>query len=332
MAKQVYNVFFTQEKWGKVNKYNKDLLEDFILELKASGKSLGTIAQYRNDIRIIFIYILEEIDNKKICDLKKKHFRNLVLYFKDKGMSNARVNRLKSAVSSMLEFASNEEDYEDDIVINYAGKIKGLQKDNVRDIIFLTWDEVMIIHDELKQQQRYQEMLLLSLAIDSAGRRNELHQVEKDSITENGNFTNEVVGKRNKRFRLMYHEMTKEAYKLYMQQRGQDDLKELWLCKDMSEKTPADKDTLYSWVVSWRKLLEKHTGEYKPFNAHSFRHISLETLSDGTHYVCKKLNKVFDINELKLLAHHESIDTTNSYLRDKSDDMLLEAFGINKEE
>lgn len=329
MAKQVYNVFFTKEKWSQVNGYNKSLLDDFMLELKASGRSEGTIAQYRNDIRIVFIYILDELGNKRICDLKKKHFRNLVLYFKDKGMSNARVNRLKSAVSSMLEFASNEEDYEDEIAINYAAKVKGLSKSGVRDIIFLTWDEVMMIHRELKQQERYQELLLLSLAMDSAGRRNELYQVQKDAITESGNFTNEVIGKRGKKFRLMYNDMTKEAYKLYMDQRGQDDVKELWIYKDMSEIKPVDKDTLYGWVVSWRKILEKHTGEYKPFNAHSFRHICLETLSDGTHYVCKKLNKTFNINELKLLAHHESIDTTNSYLRDKSNDLLLEAFGIN---
>lgn len=328
MSKNVYNKFFYPEKWESVPAYNKDLIADFLLELKASGKSEGTRKQYFNDLRIICMYIHDEVRNKEFRQLKKKDFRNMVLFFKEKGMSNARVNRLKSAVSSMLEFASNEEDYEDDIAINYAGKVKGLAKDGVREIIFLTWDEVMIIHNELKSQERYQELLLLSLAMDSAGRRNELFQVKKDSITEDGHFTNEVIGKRNKKFRLMYNDMTKEAYKLYMNQRGEDNVNELWVYKDMSEIKPVDKDTLYGWVVSWRKILEKHIGEYKPFNAHSFRHICLETLSDGTHYVCKKLNKTFDINELKLLAHHESIDTTNSYLRDKSDDLLLDAFGI----
>ena len=45
-------------------------------------------------------------------------------------MSNARVNRLMSALRSMLEYASNEEDYEDEIEINYASKVKGLQKED----------------------------------------------------------------------------------------------------------------------------------------------------------------------------------------------------------
>ena len=328
--KQVYNRFFEQSKWDEVPKFNKDLIDDFLLELKSQGKSQGTIKQYFNDLRIICIYIHDELGNKEFHKLKKKHFRNMVLFFKEKGMSNARVNRLKSSVSSMLEFASNEEDYEDLMEINYASKVKGLQKESVRDIVFLSWDEVEIIYNELKEQERYQEALLLALAIDSAGRRNELFQVKKDSITKDGSFTNEVIGKRGKKFRLMYNDLTKEAYELYMKQRGEDDIDSLWIIGKGENKRPVTYDALYNRVVSWRKILLDKTGEYKELNAHSWRHISLELLSTGEHYLCKKLGKKFELNELKLLAHHNDLSTTDSYLRDKSDDMLLAAFGISE--
>lgn len=329
-GKQVYNRFFEQSKWDEVPKFNKDLIDDFLLELKSQGKSPGTTHQYFNDLRIICIYIHDELGNKEFHKLKKKHFRNMVLFFKEKGMSNARVNRLKSSVSSMLEFASNEEDYEDLMEINYASKIKGLQKESVRDIVFLDWNEVEIIYNELKSQERYQESLLLALAIDSAGRRNELFQVKKDSITEDGSFTNEVIGKRGKKFRLMYNDLTKEAYNLYMEQRGEDNIDSLWIIGKGENKRPATYDALYNRVVSWRKILLDKTGEYKELNAHSWRHISLELLSTGEHYLCKKLGKKFELNELKLLAHHNDLSTTDSYLRDKSDDMLLAAFGISE--
>lgn len=328
--KQVYNRFFEQSKWDEVPKFNKDLIDDFLLELKSQGKSQGTIKQYFNDLRIICIYIHDELGNKEFHKLKKKHFRNMVLFFKEKGMSNARVNRLKSSVSSMLEFASNEEDYEDLMEINYASKVKGLQRESVRDIVFLSWDEVEIIYNELKEQERYQEALLLALAIDSAGRRNELFQVKKDSITKDGSFTNEVIGKRGKKFRLMYNDLTKEAYELYMKQRGEDDIDSLWIIGKGENKRPVTYDALYNRVVSWRKILLDKTGEYKELNAHSWRHISLELLSTGEHYLCKKLGKKFELNELKLLAHHNDLSTTDSYLRDKSDDILLAAFGINE--
>lgn len=329
-GKQVYNRFFEQSKWDEVPKFNKDLIDDFLLELKSQGKSPGTTHQYFNDLRIICIYIHDELGNKEFHKLKKKHFRNMVLFFKEKGMSNARVNRLKSSVSSMLEFASNEEDYEDLMEINYASKVKGLQKESVRDIVFLSWDEVEIIYNELKKRERYQEALLLALAIDSAGRRNELFQVKKDSITEDGSFTNEVIGKRGKKFRLIYNDLTKEAYNLYMEQRGEDNIDSLWIIGKGENKRPATYDALYNRVVSWRKILLDKTGEYKELNAHSWRHISLELLSTGEHYLCKKLGKKFELNELKLLAHHNDLSTTDSYLRDKSDDMLLAAFGISE--
>ena len=326
--KNVYNRFYDESKWNNVPNFNKDLINDFLLELKAQGKSKGTISQYFNDLRIICIYIHDELRNKEFRQLKKKDFRNMVLFFKDKGMSNARVNRLKSSVSSMLEFASNEEDYEDDIEINYAGKVKGLQKESVRSIVFLSWEEVEIIYKELLNQERYQEATLLALGIDSAGRKNELHQVLKESITVDGNFTNEVIGKRAKKFKLMYNDMTKEAFSLYMQQRGEDDIESLWITS-RGERRKLDVDGLYDMVVSWRKILEEKTGEYKEFNVHSLRHISLELLSTGEHYLAKKLGKKFDLDSLKLLAHHESIETTSGYLRDRSDDMLLEAFNLN---
>ncbi|WP_300449634.1 site-specific integrase [Fusobacterium sp.] len=198
-----------------------------MLELKAQGKAEGTIYQYGNDLKIICVYILNELENKEFYKLKKKHFRNMVLYFQELGMSSARINRLMSAVRTLLEFASNEDDYEDEFQINYASKIKGLQKENVRNIVFLNWEQIKWLYDELLSRQRYTEALLLALAIDSAGRKNELFQVKKNSITMNGNFTNEVIGKRGKKFKLMYNELTKEAYTYFMDWRGEDDIEEL---------------------------------------------------------------------------------------------------------
>lgn len=328
--KHVYNRFYTPEKWEQCNKFNKELINDFLLELKSQGKKQTTIDQYFNDLRIICIYILDELDNKPFYKLKKKDFRNLVLFFKEKGMSNARANRLMSAVRSCLEYASNEDDYSDDLEINYAGKVKGLPKEEVRDIVFLEMEEVEALYNLLIEQGEYQDALLLALGIDSAGRRNELFQVEKDSITENGNFTNIVIGKRGKKFRLMYHDMTKKAYKLYMEERGEDDLKELWTVVEKGVRRPASYDCLYSWVVSWRKLLVELGYEYKEFNCHSMRHICLELLSTGEHYLAKKMGKKFELNELMLLANHSDISTTNNYLRDRSEDELLNAFGLGK--
>lgn len=322
-----YNRIYTEEKWEKVNKFNKDLLGDYMLQIKAEGKSAGSQKQYFNDSRIIMIYILEQLDNKPLYKLNRKSFRNMVLWMQENNMSSSRINRMLSTARNLLNFGLDDDDYSDDFEDCKANpsRIKGMQKEKVRNIVFLSDEEIHIIYNKLMEQEEYSQALLCALMYDSAGRRNEAFQVKRADISLEANFTaTEVIGKRGKKFRLMYNDMTKEAFKKLEESRD-DNYDTPWLTRS---NTPASYETLYSWVVGWRKIIEEATGEFKEFNAHSWRHSALESLSTGEHYVARKLGKKFTIQELKLLAHHEDISTTDSYLRSKDEEMLLEAFGL----
>lgn len=243
----VYNRIYTSQKWAEVNKYNKDLMEDFLTELKSQKKKQGTIDQYRNDLRILFIYILENLDNKPICKLKKKAFRGYILWLQDCNMSNARVNRLMSALRSMLEYASNEEDYEDEIEINYASKVKGLQKEKVREIVFLEDEEVRHIVDTLIYRKQYSQALLCAFLYDSCARKNEIHQVKRSDISLDSNICKSyVIAKRGKKYRPLYNDLTKKAFRIF-EQNVPDTNDCLWLTYDGK---PASYETIYSWVVS----------------------------------------------------------------------------------
>ena len=268
---------------------------------------------------------MEELDNKPIYKLKKKHFRNFMLWLQDKNMSAARINNIFSALRTMLEYASNEEDYEDELEINYASKVKGLQKEAVRDIVFLTDKEIEIIYKHLMKHKKYNQALFCSIMYDSAARRSEVYQLKRDDISEDSKISKSyVIGKRGKKYRPIFHDRTREAYAKYMKTR-KDDSNELWLGKNGELITKA---TLYVWVRTWRNILKRETGEYKEFNPHSFRHSALENYSDGSHYYAKKIGKKFNLETLQLLANHSDISTTQGYLKDKSEDMLLEEFDI----
>ena len=69
---RIYNNFYTEELWEQVNKENKRIMNDFLQEYKQRKKSKGTIKGYHNDLRIIMIYILKELDNRCVLDLKKE--------------------------------------------------------------------------------------------------------------------------------------------------------------------------------------------------------------------------------------------------------------------
>ncbi|MED4261954.1 site-specific integrase [Priestia aryabhattai] len=321
------NSFYSPTIFEQVNKENTALLNDYILELKSKRKSEGTIYQYASDIKMFFCWAFNNLNNKFVLDMKKRDFRRFFLELQESGASSARINRVQCSLRNMLEFASEDED-EYDYPINVMKNIKGLQKEEVREIHFLTDEQIDIILNYLINKKQYQKALYLSLSYESAGRRNEVFQVLKDGFLEN-NKTNIVQGKRGKKFQLLYFSRSKEIAKLYFEQRGSDDIDSLWIVGKGEDRRPAQYETLYNWCMSFRKILFKETGELIEFNPHSFRHSSLTNYENGTHYVLKELGKEkLELNVLKTLANHSDISTTQSYLPNKDAEILAEAFGI----
>ena len=295
--------------------------------------SKGTIAGYKNDLRIILIYILKELNNQSILNLKKKDFRGLSLYFTDEcGMSAARTNRLKSAVNSMLTFCEEDDDY--DYEINYAKKVRGIPKERVKDDednFFFTFDEFMKVRDILIERGRLQDACLWSLGFDSGARKNELFQVTKYGLLD-GNKTNIVVGKRGKKFPLVYLDDTKEIIRMYLEERGDDDIDSLWIKGSGDNKSPiSDSNVLYDRICSISKILSEVRGEECNIFTHTMRHSRLECLSQGTdtRLLDESGNpKKYSLEQIQVFAHHESSETTQSYLKDHSEDTINLMFGI----
>lgn len=329
MSKNIYNNFFDEEIYKKVNPKNKELLEDFLLELKQQKKSDGTISQYRADAKGMFCWVYKNLDNKSLLELTKKDFRTYSLWLtQDCKVSSARHNRLFSCIRSLLTYAENEDEYEYNT--NISKKVHGLSKENVREIFFLTDEQILKLKNELIKREQYQKACLLMLAYDSAGRKAELCGVKKDSFCDlTKNNTNKVIGKRRKTFSLIYFSGTKECAKLWLDKRGNDDIDSMWIVGSGDSKRPAKKENLYEWFVDMRKVLAELEGDEIDFNVHTLRHSCLQNLSDGTHYVCRELGlNGFPVEKLKLLANHESISTTQGYLKDTSLDELEQMFDI----
>lgn len=325
MAKR--NNLFNKEAYeNRVNKDNKSLLNDYVLELKSKGRSEKTIYQYTSDIRAFFCWVEKDLNNECILDLKKRAFRMFFLKLKENGTSSARINRFQSSIRNLLEFACEDDD-EYDYSINAMKSIKGMQGEKVRDIVFLEDKQIDIILNKLIEEEKYQMALYLSLSYDSAGRRNEVLQVKKDNFLEN-NQTNIVTGKRGKKFSLLYFGRTKRIAEKYFEQRGEDNVDSLWYAEGKVRRERSY-ESLYSWVIVFRDILKNETGEYIEINPHSFRHSALTNYENGTHHTLKELGKKhLPIEVLKVLAHHESIDTTQSYLPNKDEELLAEAFGL----
>lgn len=314
--------------YDKVNQDSKDLLDDYILELEAQGKSKGTIYQYTADIKGFLCWVYSNLKNEYILKLKKRDFRKFFLTMMKHGCSAARVNRFQSSIRNILEYAANEDDDIYDYDVNEAHSLKGLSKSPVRKVIFLEDDKVTFLINELMSEKDYQLATFVSLAYDSAARRNELRQVNRTTFEES-NSSNTVRGKRGKKFKLMYFDRTKECAKKWLDMRD-DDCEALFIDSAGSEVTRANNATLYGFILKLRKILKKKYGRDIHLKTHDFRHSALENYSNGSHYILKQLGKdKLPLNILKVIAHHSSIDTTQSYLEDHDDDILEQTFGID---
>lgn len=330
---RIYNNFYTDELWEQVNKENKIILSDFLTEYRQRKKSKGTIDGYFHDLRIVFIYILKELDNKSILDLKKKDFRGLSIYLsEDCNMSAARVNRIKSATNSMLTFCEDDDDY--DYEINYSKKIAGLPRERVKDDdddFFFTYDEFIKVRDILVQNDRLQDAVLWSIGFDSAGRKNELYQIQKYGLLD-GNKTNIVIGKRGKKFPLVYLDDTKELIRQYLEWRGEDDIDSLWIKRLNGINFPlSGSEVLYDRICSISKILSEVRGEECHIFTHTMRHSRLECLSQGTDLRLLDENgnpRKYPLDQVQIFAHHSDPGTTMGYLKDHSEDTINNMFGI----
>ncbi len=319
---------YTEEKWQRANKENKELLKDYLVELKAQRLKDSTLKQYGDDGRMILCYIQSEMENRSVLEFTRKDFRSIALWLTSvRKVSNARFNRVFSIIHGMMEFAEDDEDY--DYQQNEARKIKRLPSEPVRKIYFLTDDQIHKIRRYLLDHKKYRECAYLDISYDSAARISEVNQIKKSDILDM-RYTNAVIGKRGKKFNLLYHKNSLESLSLYLQQRGLDSVDDLWVTMRGKKRTPLKNSALYDWTKKMAHILYLLEGKHLNFSPHSFRHTALQNYRDGTHYMCREMAapRIFSMEELQALAHHDSMDTTRSYLKSDESSVIERMFGI----
>ena len=337
-----YNRTFSEEKWSRVNPENKRILEDFLLEYRSQKKSPKTIEAYRQDLRIILIHVMEKLDNKSLLDMTKKDHRNVSLWLSEgmngsegdsQGRGNSRVNRMRSSLNSLLSFCEEDPSYEYEQ--NMSKKVKGLPKEKVKtdeDAFFFTFAEFIEVRNRLVEQEDYQTAALWSLAFDSGARRTEVAQVEKHGFFEEGNhWTNIVRGKRGKTFPLIYLDDTREIVLKWLEQRGEDDIDLLWTVGDGENRHAASSELLYSRIMKCAKILSEIRGEEANIFFHSIRHARADVMSRGEDSRVKDKdgsNRVYTLDEIRILLHHDDISTTQGFLKPRDSEILGEMFGF----
>lgn len=328
MTKKKRTLFNPRTYKEKVNKDSKAVLYDYELELKSKGLSEKTIYQYMADIKSFLVYVQSNMGNKYILDLKRKDFRRFFLDMQEEGLSSSRINRMQSSLRNILEYCEMDDDDYEYYTRNQMKGIKSLARQEVREIFFLTDEQVLYLILYLLRKKDYQKALYVSLSYDSGARRGEIGQVDKYSFTDDTKSTsNFVVGKGAKSFRLFYMERTRVIAQKWLEVRGEDDIDSLWITDYGGERRELNTNRFYDWTVQFRKILKKAYKEDIDINPHSFRHSAIENYYNGSHINLDRMNRdALTLDEVRILANHSSADITLGYMKDRDEEILQDLF------
>lgn len=175
--KTVINSITSPELIAQVNPDNARLKDDFLEYLKSVQRSPGTIAGYRNDLEIFFVWVMQNAKNKFFVDVSKRDlvaFQNWMI--NENKNSPSRVRRIKAAISSLSNFVENILDDEPEFrgFRSIVRKIENPALQPVRAKTVWEDDELEELLDKLVEKQAYDRACYLALAMYSGRRKSEL--------------------------------------------------------------------------------------------------------------------------------------------------------------
>lgn len=328
----------TDEMWQQVNKFNRDLVDEFLdSKIELSVKSR---IQYESGLKIFFWWIHENLGDKKCIEIKKKEFVKYLNYLTNRGLSESAIKLKKSVVSSLCSYIM--EFYEDEYPTFrtfVTSSMKVVQTGYVHEKEPFTTDEYEKICRELEELGKWQILAWLKFSYSTGCRRAESRQLLKEivnykpiikKVTTTDKDGNEIeaesisykthkirckgrsqVGKVRQ---LQFGQDAMDAIKKWLDVRGDDDCPYVFVIKHKDGiTTQVGESTFNDWCSG---ILTKLLG--RRFHPHLTRE------SRSTNLVVEEGRSVETAQ--KLLGHESSETTIKHYIIREDTDDADEAF------
>ena len=322
----------TDEEWNQVNEFNRFIWDDFLTNsVELSPKSRKS---YYSNLRIWFIWVKNNIDNKSQLDIKPLEFKRFQNWMVNRGCSSSDVYNKRAAISSLNNYI--EVYYENDYPTfrNFINKsIKRPPKAFVHAKEPLTKAEFEHLISELEKQGEWQKIAYLRFTLESGCRRAESRQIlkdivdskpiEKTKIVQNDDGTEKEVpiiiyqtppirckgkGSVGKVRKLTFGEDAMAAFRKWREMRGEDDCPYMFVTKYGGKVNQISESGFNNWF------------------SHTFSQIVGRSIHPHTIRASRATQAVVeegkDIESVKTLLGHESSVTTQIYVvKDDSDDL-----------
>mgnify|MGYP003571245772 CR=1 FL=1 len=277
--KTKHNAITSDELLSKVNPENVRLVSDYIDYLKSTKKSPTTIAVYKNDLDIAWVWCLKNNNNKFFVNWTKRDIVSFQNYLVNENENSpARVRRIKATLSSLSNYIESVLDDEYPNFRNIIHKIENPPLQPVREKTVWGEDELDDLLDKLMEQKEYEKACLLALARYSGRRKAELCRFrvsdfdEEHLVCDGALYKSSPIkskGRGGGKYISCYTlaKKFKPYLEAWMIERTSKEIDSEWLFP--SKENPKEQISI-STLNSWADTFSRMTG--RNFYMHSLRH------------------------------------------------------------
>lgn len=332
------SIEITDEEWITVNEFNRNMVDDYLNnQTHLSPKSLEA---YRSGLRIFFVWVKNNLNNKNCIEIRKKEFLRYLNWLANRGFSESAIKFKKSSVSAFNKFIENFYDEDYPLFRNYVTSEMQVPKTGK---VFakepLTPEELNHLCNVLEEREEWQKLAYVKFTYSTGCRRAESRQLLKEVVNyepkrkmvtiidEDGKEqTVESVSYKThdirckgrstagKIRRLQFGQDVMDALKKWLEVRGDDDCPYMFVVKtkDGSNVRQVGDNVFNDWCINeFSEIVGRRT------TPHNFRR------SRATNLVC------YDHRALETaqkLLGHESSETTQMYVIREDTEDADEAF------
>lgn len=271
----------TEEKLALVLSENLELMEDFLSYCVSSNRAASTIVQYKNQLRIFFVWNQENNKNMFFTKIKKRDFVRFFGWVSEiLEASPSRITSFRAVISSLSNYIETVLDDEYPEFRNNIKALDAIPKTQVREKTVMTDEKIEWCLDYLVSHEHYELACYLAILMSSGMRKSEVLQMEVDFFTskqkivlncmyETGKIRTKGRGKQGKQIsRLVFKETFDPYLKLWLEQREKKGIKSpyLFVRYKNGQYLQAHTATLNSWSERLSRMMEI------PFYPHCMRH------------------------------------------------------------
>ena len=313
----------TPEQWNGVCEFNKNIMQAFLSD--ATELSAATKKSYESNLKVWFIWVLENLGNKSMLDVKPLEYKRFQNWMVNRGCSSADIFNKRSAISSLNNYVEVYYGADFPLFRSFVNKsIKRPQKRDLNEKIPLTKAEFNRMIEVLENREEWQKAAYLKFTLETGCRRSESRQLLKDVINAEP-VIKEKDGKKivfyqahpvrckgfgtdGKVRRFAFSQSTMNALKKWIHARGEDNSPYMFVNKTGGRAQQVSETCFNSWAANdFTRILGRR------FHPHLLR----------TSRACQLSEDGVDIEKIKkLLGHESSVTTQNCYIiRKDSDDL-----------